>query len=92
MFFFHTHTHARCCEKKKIQQNIFFVPLFIYILEDLKLIVFIFTLTFDKTDFFFSSAFEFRFRESETNLNLQAFIFSIWSVEIYLLNYLPPFF
>lgn len=64
-FFFHTRTHARtharCCEKKKIQQNIFFVPLFIYILEDLKLIVFIFTLTFDKTDFFFSSAFEFVF-------------------------------
>lgn len=47
--FFHTHARARSLlQMKKKQQNIFFVLLFIYILEDLKLIVFIFTLTFDK--------------------------------------------
>lgn len=57
MFFTHTRTHERTCtlvaaRKEKKQQNIFFVLLFIYILEDLKLIVFIFTLTFDKPDIF----------------------------------------
>lgn len=94
MFFFHTHTHARThvvARRRKYSKIFFFVPLFIYILEDLKLIVFIFTLTFDKT-FFFLFCLRVRFRESETNLNFQAIIFSIWSVEIYLLNYLPPFF
>lgn len=63
MFFF-SHTHARThvvARRRKYSKIFFFVPLFIYILEDLKLIVFIFTLTFDKTDFFFSSAFEFVF-------------------------------
>lgn len=54
--FSHTRTHERTCTlvaaRKEKQQNIFFVLLFIYILEDLKLIVFIFTLTFDKPDIF----------------------------------------
>lgn len=56
MFFFHTRTHARThvvARRRKYSKIFFFVPLFIYILEDLKLIVFIFTLTFDKTDIFF---------------------------------------
>lgn len=59
MFFTHTHvrTKARARsllqeKKKKTAKYFFFVLLFIYILEDLKLIVFIFTLTFDKPDIF----------------------------------------
>lgn len=64
VFFTHARTNARArslLQEKKNSKIFFFVLLFIYILEDLKLIVFIFTLTFDKPDIFFSSAFEFVF-------------------------------
>lgn len=86
MFFTHTHTrtHERTCtlvaaRKEKKQQNIFFVLLFIYILEDLKLIVFIFTLTFDKPDIFSLlplSSFSLK-RENESEF-ISVYIFSIF--------------
>lgn len=81
VFFTHARTNARArslLQEKKNSKIFFFVLLFIYILEDLKLIVFIFTLTFDKPDIFSLlplSSFSLK-RENESEF-ISVYIFSI---------------